>query len=101
MQLSRRLGRAGATHELFGRLKAEKVGSLPPVFVVSIPLLLGFRSRYRVLFQRRVGPQGDDLVQDEVRCENVTFFTARNPTILREESEGRLERADRRRETDL
>ena len=26
-------------HELFGRLKAEKVGSLPPVFVVFRTLL--------------------------------------------------------------
>jgi hypothetical protein len=48
-------------HELFGRLKAEKVGSLPPVLVVSRTLLLGFRSKHLVLFQRSAEPQGEDL----------------------------------------
>jgi hypothetical protein len=43
-------------HELFGRLKAEKVGSLPPIFVVSIPLLFGFRFAYRIIFQQSAGP---------------------------------------------
>jgi hypothetical protein len=54
-------------HALFGRLKAEKVGSLPPVFVVSIPMLFGSSTPHRILFQRSAGPQGEDL--GEERCE--------------------------------
>jgi hypothetical protein len=48
-------------HALFGRLKAEKVGSLPPVLVVRQPLILGLRFRHRVLFQRSARQKGEGL----------------------------------------
>jgi hypothetical protein len=51
-------------HELFGRLKAEKVGSLPPVLVVFRTLLLGIRFRHRILFQRSAEPQREDLGEE-------------------------------------
>ena len=48
-------------HELFGRLKAEKVGSLPPVLVVFRPPLFEFCIKHQVLFQRSIPPRGEDL----------------------------------------
>ncbi len=62
VQLSRRIEEGGSDPtNFFGRLKAEKVGSLPPISVVSIPLLLGFCFTHRVLFQRSPRPQGEDV----------------------------------------
>ena len=60
MQLSRPV-EEGGSDQLFGRLKAKKVGSLPPVLVVFRPLLLGFYLLNRALFQRSARPQGEEL----------------------------------------
>ena len=67
-------------HALFGRLKAEKVGSLPPVFVVSIPLLFEFRSRHRIVFSAACAlTRVKTVVQEELKSEKITLFTASDP----------------------
>jgi hypothetical protein len=57
------------------------VGSLPPVFVVSIPLLFGFVSRIAFSFSGVRGHRVKTLVQEDVQSENVTVFTTRGPAI--------------------
>ena len=62
-------------HELFGRLKAEKVGSLPPVLVVFPPLLLSFASAIALCFRDMRGHKVKTLVQDDLQGVRFTFFT--------------------------
>jgi hypothetical protein len=62
-------------HALFGRLKAEKVGSLPPVFVVLRPLLWRFASVKPLLLKGMRGHWVKTLVQDDLQSVRFTFFT--------------------------
>jgi hypothetical protein len=62
-------------HELFGRLKAEKVGSLPPVSVVCRPLLLKFLFRKFLSLRVFGGDRVKTLVQTTLKSEILTFFT--------------------------
>jgi hypothetical protein len=57
------------------------VGSLPPVFVVSIPLLFGFGSGIAFSFSGVRGHTVKTSVKNDVKNENVTFFTARSPAV--------------------
>src|SRR5580693_7933268 len=66
-------------HALFGRLQAEKVGSLPPVFVVVPPLLLGFASAIALCFMGMRGHKVKTLVQDDLQGVIFTFFTGFPP----------------------
>jgi hypothetical protein len=73
----------GAAHQtggsdptkLFGRLKAEKVGSLPPVLVVFRPLLLKFLPCMFLSLRTFGGERVKTLVQTRLQSENLTFFT--------------------------
>jgi len=75
-------------HGLFGRLKAGKVGSLPPVLVVFRTLLFGFRFNIAPSFSGVGADRVKTLVQDEVQSKNVTFFTARGLAVSRVKSLG-------------
>jgi|SRR5580704_538412 hypothetical protein len=86
-------------HGLFGRLKAGKVGSLPPVLVVFRTLLFGFRFNIAPSFSGVGADRVKTLVQDEVQSKNVTFFTARG--ISGEKSWDCLGRTDGRRQANL
>ena len=58
--------------KLFGRLKAEKVGSLPPVLVVSWPLLCGVAELHLARFDRPASQAREDLgageVEERISC---------------------------------
>jgi hypothetical protein len=76
--VARRNQRAGATpQKLFGRLKAEKVGSppLPPVLVVFRPLLLKFLFRKVLSLSIFGGDRVKTLVKPTLKSEILTFFT--------------------------
>jgi hypothetical protein len=70
-------------HELFGRLKAEKVGSLPPVFVVFRPPLLIFLLCMFLCLRTFGGERVKTLVQTRLKCEILTFFTKKPRLPLR------------------
>jgi|HubBroStandDraft_6_1064221.scaffolds.fasta_scaffold02231_10 hypothetical protein len=61
--------------KLFGRLKAEKVGSLPPVSVVCQPLLLKFLFPMLRFLRSLGGERVKTLVQARLQSEFLTFFT--------------------------
>ena len=58
------LKRAGATPRTFWAAESRKSGVLPPISVVSIPLLFGFRSEHRLLFEGSAEGQGEELGTD-------------------------------------
>jgi hypothetical protein len=61
--------------KLFGRLKAEKVGSLPHVLVVFPPLLLKLPLRMFFSLRALDGDRVKTLVQTRLQSEILTFFT--------------------------
>jgi len=61
--------------KLFGRLKAEKVGSLPPVLVVFRPLLLKFLLGMFLFLRTFGGERVKTLVQTKLQREFFTIFT--------------------------
>jgi hypothetical protein len=62
-------------HALFGRLKAEKVGSLPPVLVVFRPLLLKFLRSMFLPVRTFGGERVKTWVKTRLKSEILTFFT--------------------------
>ncbi len=66
-------------HALFGRLKAEKVGSLPPVLVVFPLLLLSFVSDITRTVKDMPCQKVKTLVQANLQSVVFTFFTGSSP----------------------
>jgi hypothetical protein len=66
---------AGATPRTFGRFKAKKVGSLPPVLVIVLPALSETDISTCFSLSQMERTRVKKLVQTRVQKEFLTFFT--------------------------
>jgi hypothetical protein len=81
MELHNRKNGRERPQKLFGRLKAEKVGSLPPVFVVLAPLLFEIDLWNVQCIRCLRRSEVKTMARPKVQCVKVTFFTAPPPAL--------------------